>query len=56
MFVELTSMISSNSAEASDGNACAAQFASFVVIWCAVALFVLDVLRGTKGEALNPVA
>lgn len=34
----------------------AAQFACFVVIWCAVALFVLDVLRGTKGEALNPVA
>jgi len=33
-----------------------AQLACFVVIWCAVALFVWDILRGTKGEALNPVA
>jgi chloramphenicol-sensitive protein RarD len=34
----------------------AAQLACFVVIWIAVALFVGDILRGTKGEALNPVA
>jgi chloramphenicol-sensitive protein RarD len=33
-----------------------AQLACFVVIWAAVALFVWDILRGTKGEALNPVA
>jgi chloramphenicol-sensitive protein RarD len=33
-----------------------AQLACFGVIWCAVALFVWDILRGTKGEALNPVA
>jgi chloramphenicol-sensitive protein RarD len=34
----------------------AAQLACFVVIWTAVALFVWDIVRGTKGEALNPVA
>lgn len=33
-----------------------AQLACFVVIWTAVALFVWDILRGTRGEALNPVA
>jgi drug/metabolite transporter (DMT)-like permease len=33
-----------------------AQLGCFVVIWAAVALFVWDILRGTKGEALNPVA
>jgi chloramphenicol-sensitive protein RarD len=33
-----------------------AQLACFVVIWCAVALFVWDILRGTRVEALNPVA
>jgi chloramphenicol-sensitive protein RarD len=33
-----------------------AQLACFVVIWAAVALFVWDILRGSKGEALNPVA
>jgi chloramphenicol-sensitive protein RarD len=33
-----------------------AQLACFVAIWCAVALFVFDILRGTRGEALNPVA
>jgi chloramphenicol-sensitive protein RarD len=33
-----------------------AQLACFVVIWCAVALFVGDMVRGTEGEALNPVA
>jgi chloramphenicol-sensitive protein RarD len=33
-----------------------AQLACFVVIWAAVALFVWDILRGTRGEALNPVA
>jgi chloramphenicol-sensitive protein RarD len=33
-----------------------AQLACFVVIWAAVALFVWDILRGAKGEALNPVA
>jgi chloramphenicol-sensitive protein RarD len=33
-----------------------AQLACFTVIWAAVALFVWDILRGTKGEALNPVA
>ena len=33
-----------------------AQLACFVTIWCAVALFVFDILRGTRGEALNPVA
>jgi chloramphenicol-sensitive protein RarD len=34
----------------------AAQFACFVAIWCAALLFVWDILRGTRGEALNPVA
>src|SRR4029078_4501828 len=29
-----------------------AQLGCFVVIWAAVALFVWDILRGTKGEAL----
>jgi chloramphenicol-sensitive protein RarD len=33
-----------------------AQLACFVAIWCAALLFVWDILRGTKGEALNPVA
>jgi chloramphenicol-sensitive protein RarD len=33
-----------------------AQLACFVAIWCAAALFVFDILRGTRGEALNPVA
>ena len=33
-----------------------AQLACFVAIWCAVLLFVWDILRGTRGEALNPVA
>ena len=33
-----------------------AQLACFVVIWAAVALFVGDILRGGRGEALNPVA
>ena len=33
-----------------------AQLGCFVVIWTAVALFVWDILRGTRGEALNPVA
>lgn len=33
-----------------------AQLACFVVIWAAVALFVWDILRGARGEALNPVA
>jgi chloramphenicol-sensitive protein RarD len=33
-----------------------AQLACFVAIWCAVALFVFDILRGTRGQALNPVA
>ncbi len=33
-----------------------AQLACFVAIWCAALLFVCDILRGTKGEALNPVA
>jgi chloramphenicol-sensitive protein RarD len=33
-----------------------AQLACFVAIWCAAALFVFDILRGAKGEALNPVA
>lgn len=33
-----------------------AQLACFVAIWCAALLFVWDILRGTRGEALNPVA
>jgi chloramphenicol-sensitive protein RarD len=33
-----------------------AQMACFVAIWFAAALFVFDILRGTRGEALNPVA
>jgi len=33
-----------------------AQLACFVAIWCAALLFVWDILRGSKGEALNPVA
>jgi chloramphenicol-sensitive protein RarD len=33
-----------------------AQLACFVAIWSAALLFVWDILRGTKGEAINPVA
>ena len=33
-----------------------AQFACFVAIWCAAALFVFDILRGSRGEALSPIA
>jgi len=33
-----------------------AQLACFVAIWCAALLFVWDILRGARGEALNPVA
>jgi chloramphenicol-sensitive protein RarD len=33
-----------------------AQLACFIAIWCAAGLFVFDILRGTRGEALNPVA
>jgi chloramphenicol-sensitive protein RarD len=33
-----------------------AQLACFVAIWCAALLFVWDIVRGTMGEALNPVA
>ncbi|HSQ95994.1 MAG TPA: EamA family transporter RarD [Croceibacterium sp.] len=33
-----------------------AQLACFVAIWCAALLFVWDIVRGTRGEALNPIA
>nr|WP_166179125.1 EamA family transporter RarD [Altererythrobacter segetis] len=33
-----------------------AQLGCFVAIWCAALLFVWDILRGSRGEALNPVA
>jgi chloramphenicol-sensitive protein RarD len=34
----------------------AAQLACFLAIWCAALLFVWDIVRGTRGEALNPIA
>lgn len=33
-----------------------AQLACFVAIWGAAAVFVFDILRGSRGEAMNPVA
>lgn len=33
-----------------------AQLACFVAIWCAAALFVFDMVRGTRAEVLNPIA